>query len=94
MFDADALAQLRADVRATTERDRVLLDELLDDVETLRHQSMRIQPRITTSISLVASDGGNNKAEFNPFEIQVVRVVDSHGVELLSKVVSPQTDLV
>ena len=93
MFDSDALEQLKRDVRETTARDRSLLENLLADVEVLRGQSVRIQPRTISSISLVASDGGNNKAEFNPFELQIVRVVDSHGAELLSKVVSPQTDL-
>lgn len=70
-----------------------LLDEVCADVEPIRSSSRAIQPRGTTSISLVASDGGNNKVEFNPFYLQLVRVVDSYGDELFLDVVSPSTDI-
>ncbi|MER7778391.1 hypothetical protein ABTZ21_25865 [Streptomyces sp. NPDC096191] len=93
MFDPESLTRLREEVRETTVQNRRLLERLLAEVEVMRDASVRIQPRTTTSISLVASDGGNNRAEFNPFELQIVRVMDSHGVELMTKVVSPHTDL-
>ncbi|MFH8606442.1 hypothetical protein ACH4D5_02970 [Streptomyces sp. NPDC018029] len=93
MFDAESITRLRKEVKRTTIENRWLLDQLLSEIEPMRHAAIKIQPRTTTSISLVASDGGNNRAEFNPFELQVVRVMDSHGVELLTKVVSPYTDL-
>ena len=39
----------------------------------------RIQPRTTTSISLVGTDGGNNKIQYDPFLIQLIRVVELRG---------------
>jgi hypothetical protein len=94
MFDPDKLPELRARIRAQTEADARLLDEIRADVSGLAGTMRTIQPRDTTSVSLVASDGGNNKVEFNPFYLQLVRVVDSYGDELFLDVVSPATDTV
>jgi hypothetical protein len=52
-------------------------------------QVRRIQPRATTSISLVGTDGGNNQLQFDPFLIQLIRVVDSSNNEYCLEAVSP-----
>ncbi len=92
MFDPDRLPELKSLVRDATRGDSGLLDEVMRDVALLRHSVTTIQPRNINSISLVASDGGNNSLEFNPFSLQVVRVVDTFGDELFLDVISPSTD--
>ena len=92
MFDPDRLPELKSLVREATRGDSGLLDEVMRDVVLLRHSVTTIQPRNINSISLVASDGGNNSLEFNPFSLQVVRVVDTFGDELFLDVISPSTD--
>ncbi len=92
MLDPGEIPELRARMQERAEQDRHILEVLRTEVRPLKTAIRRIAPRSATTMSLVASDGGNNKIQFDPFLMQIVRVVDSFGQQLCLDVVSPTTD--
>ncbi|MEU0819725.1 hypothetical protein [Streptomyces mirabilis] len=93
MFDADQIKQLKQLIGDQVESGRAELDKLVEQAHAIRSEVKVIRPRSATSVALMSSDGGNNKVAFNPFYLQVVRVVDSNGKELCMEVVSPIADI-
>ncbi|HLI52391.1 MAG TPA: hypothetical protein VKU87_11365 [Thermomicrobiaceae bacterium] len=92
-MEGDSLRLLKAEIARRLEADRRLLDQLREEIRPLAGDVHRIQPRTTTSISLVGTDGGNNQLHFDPFLVQLVRVVDSSDNEYCLQVVTPRTNL-
>jgi hypothetical protein len=93
MFEAAELPRLRKLIADQVERDNEELDRLLAQVHVAKGDVRSIKPRSATSIALMAADGGNNRVTFNPFYLQIVRIVDSAGKQLCLDVVSPSTDI-
>ena len=83
MFDREQLEDLRQQVRTQAARGAPLLDQLLAQAQEMADDVRTIRPRQGTSVALMAADGGNNTVSFNPFELRIIRVVDSAGQQLL-----------
>lgn len=94
MSDDTPQRSLREEIAASLQADRTLLDTLRAEIRPLRDQVRRLNPRTTTSISLVGADGGNNQVRFDPFLIHIIRVVDSSANEYCLDVVTPTTSVV
>jgi hypothetical protein len=93
MIEPESHEQLRREISERIAADRALLDGLRAEIRPLRAHVIRIQPRTTTSISLVGTDGGNNSLQFDPFLVQLVRVVDSSNNEYCLEAITPTTDV-
>jgi hypothetical protein len=93
MIDPVTLAAIKCSVKNCIELDKPVLQQLIEEAQPLVHNQRRIQPRSTTSVSLVAADGGNNDLRFDPFQVQIIRIVDSNRNEYWTEVISPTTPL-
>lgn len=93
MVETTSLTRLKQAIAECIQTDQSVLDALRSDIRPLKKEMRRIQPRTTTSISLVGTDGGNNQLRFDPFLIQLIRVVDSSNNEYCLEVVSPTTPI-
>lgn len=93
MIEPESHDKLRQEIGERIRDDRALLEALRAEIRSLKQDVKRIQPRSTTSISLVGTDGGNNSLQFDPFLVQLVRVVDSSNNEYCLEAVTPSTSV-
>ena len=93
MLDPASREQLQEAISDSIGSDQGVLEALREEIRPLKNDTRRIQPRATTSISLVGTDGGNNQLQFDPFLIQLIRVVDSSNNEYCLEAVSPTTPI-
>jgi hypothetical protein len=81
------------EIRASVDADRDVLEQMRKEVRPLKDATRIIHPRAATAISLVATDGGFNQFRFDPFMIQLIRVVDSSENELCLEVIARNTSV-
>jgi hypothetical protein len=93
MIDPQSAKTLEQEITNRIQSDRVLLDQLRYEIRPLKSAVRRIQPRTATSISLVGTDGGNNRLMFDPFLVQIIRVVDSSENEYCLEAITPTTSV-
>src|SRR5215216_8107156 len=93
-MDTESHSHLGNEIRQRMVADQALLNRLRDEIRPLASQIHRIQPRSTTAVSLVGTDGGNNHLRFDPFLVQLVRVVDSSNNEYWLEAITPTTSVV
>jgi len=91
LIDPESHRALRREIAERMLADRAVLDTLRQEIRPLLASTRRIQPRATTAISLVGTDGGNNRLQFDPFLIQLIRVVDSSNNEYCLEAITPTT---
>ena len=92
MIDPALQSELTDRIAQRIAQDRRLLDTLRAEIAPLKDQVHRIQPRTVTSIAFVGTDGGNNQLWFDPFLVQIVRVVDSSNNSYAVDVITPESD--
>lgn len=93
MIEPASMDALANEIRSCVEADHYILDEMRSEVRPLKGETRRIQPRAATAISLVGTDGGNNQVRFDPFMVQLVRVVDSSQNELCLEAITPNSSI-
>lgn len=93
MIPSESQEKLGEEIRSRIRTDQGILEQLRQEIRPLGPRVARIQPRTTTAISLVGTDGGNNQLQFDPFLIQLIRVVDSSNNEYCLEAISPTTSI-
>ncbi len=91
MIEPQSYSALKKEISDRMLSDYQILEQLRAEIRPLRSQVRRIQPRNATSISLVGTDGGNNRIQFDPFLVQLIRVVDSSNNEYCLEAITPTT---
>lgn len=93
MIEAPSMQKVDEEIRASIDADRDVLEQMRKEVRPLKDATRIIHPRAATAISLVATDGGYNRFRFDPFMIQLIRIVDSSENEHCLEVIARNTSL-
>lgn len=94
MLSPESIDQLKEEIALLVQDDHALLSNLRRHASMLRGTIERIHPRPATSMSLVATDGGNNTVKYDPLMVDLIRVVDSSNNEYHLEAVTPSLTLI
>ena len=72
------------------EKEAIQVDELRQEVRRLAVRKLDHRPCKT--IAPLATDGGENRLTFEPLNLEIIRVVDSEGQELVQEVIAISED--
>ena len=78
------MTRAREGLRSALEQERPMLVDLRDRVREFDVHELGY--RRCYAISPVATDGGENRLTFEPFNLEILRVVDSDGLERFQKI--------
>ena len=93
MIDPQSHKALNKEISERIKEDQTILDEIRREIRPYGSKVCKIQPRNSTSVSLVGTDGGNNKIQYDPFIVQLIRVVDSSNNEYCLEAITPSTKI-
>jgi hypothetical protein len=77
--------ELNEKIKEAVEKEAPLIDELRKAVRSLEIRKLGSRPCRT--IAPVATDGGENRLSFEPLNLEIIRVVDSNGTDLVQEVI-------
>jgi len=78
-------AELNDKVKEAVGAELPLVDELRAEVRKLNVSKLGERP--CKAIAPVATDGGENRLSFEPVNLEIIRVVDSNGTDLVQEVI-------
>jgi hypothetical protein len=93
MLSPESVDRLKEEIAILVQEDRTSLTKLRTHASALRGTIERIHPRPATSMSLVATDGGNNNVQYDPLMVDLVRIVDSSSNEYHIEAITPHLTL-
>ena len=81
---------LKAKMATAVEQESSQVEELRQEARTLTVRKLGYRPCKT--VAPLATDGGENRLSFEPLNLEIIRVVDSEGKELIQEIIPISED--
>ena len=82
--------ELKAKMAEAVEKEAFQIEELRREVRKLTVRKLGYRPCKT--VAPIATDGGENRLTFEPLNLEIIRVVDSEGQDLVQEVIAISED--